>query len=98
MREAEMKYKRTLATRLQEHKENVKNMKEQYEHLLEEKRKEKQKFEREAADYMHQKREMMVQARKEAVDLFEIVKKQAATIEGIEKGKFTNGVLSFNIP
>jgi len=40
----------------------------------------------------------MKAARVEITQLYDIIKRQAQTIDLVERGKFSGGIMSFNIP
>ncbi len=73
-KEAEFVYKRETFSKTNDHKQQIKNLKEQYDHLIEQADSEHSKFVSEANGYTKTKKADITVARKEISDLFEIVK------------------------
>ncbi|CDW90581.1 UNKNOWN [Stylonychia lemnae] len=97
-REAELMYKQQLNDKQIDYKKTMKNINEQYDHLIRTKDEELQKFLSDATKYTVEKKDEMKEARNECVQLFEIIKKQINTIELVESGALSNGIKSYNIP
>ena len=71
--EAEFEYKKQFSDQLKEHKQELRNVTAQYEHLLETKRAELQKFSDEFKRYHRQKKEETTEIRRETAELFKIL-------------------------
>eukprot|EP00347_Sterkiella_histriomuscorum_P016482 403353010 len=97
-REAEMQYKFQLSQMQEEYENSMRNIKEQYSHLISGKDQELRKFIADAEKYTNDKKQEISQARQETVQLFEIIKTQCETIDLVESGAFSNGIKSYNIP
>lgn len=83
---------------MNQHDQELENLKSQYEYLLSEKDKELQKFVQEFKDYHSQKKQEIHATREEVINLYKICKKMNTVIENVEKGVYTNGIRSAYIP
>jgi len=97
-KEAEIIYKQKFVAMQQDFEERKKNICEQYEHLMEKKEADLNKFMVDAEKYVKNKKAERKATRKEIVVLFGVAKKQKATIDSVEKGSYDGGVKSFHIP
>jgi myosin heavy subunit len=74
------------------------NLKTQYEHRLDVKNQELAKFQEEAQHQYCKKKDINKRLKQELLELHNTCSKQAAVIEKIESGSYSNGIRSFHIP
>ena len=97
-REAEFHAKQDMHERSEKYKQEIKNIKEQYEHIIQQEESKLKKFQEEADGYTISKKQRIREARQECADLYVLAKQQEKTIKDIENGVFSGGIKSFNIP
>jgi len=81
-----------------EHLVITENLKQQYEHWLNMKNGEMEKFNQEAQKYHRKKKEQVKKMKEETLELFNTVNKYSALVEKLETGALSNGIRSVNIP
>lgn len=96
--EAELEYKKQFAEQLKEHRQEVRNVTEQYEHILEGKTSELHRFTEEFKTYHKQKKEETREMRREMSEMYKIMQRQHRLIKDIENGSFTAGIHTHHIP
>jgi len=97
-KDIERKYRDEMKHHKQTKYQELANLMAQYEYNIKKKKDELYEFEQDAKLYCKKKREFVENMKGEALKLRQTVEHQAQIIEFAEKGGFTQGILSINIP